>query len=192
MSWIATQMRRMARQIVTLNRRHAASEIPGPVVERDEAKWLVRLDLGEDPETGERILSPWVAPQPESAGAMKRSGPLPEIGDQMILRSPSGEVGAESYAVYGPFSDAHKRPEQKADEGVLTYGENRQVISKDRQRLERTGEKKSAVDVRSGGRVVLEVHEALPKLKIRLRKPGGQDEWFRLRPEALIATTEEE
>ena len=192
MNWIGRRMREMSRAIVGLNRRVAASDLPGVVVGRDEAGWKVRLDLGEDPETGDKILSPWVSPLSESAGALKRSGPLPAIGDAMRLISPSGEVGADSYVVFGGFSEGNKRPDQNVDEGVLTYGENRQSIAPDRQRIERTGAKKSAIDVRSEGRVVAEVHESLAKLKIRIRKPDGRDEWWRLKPEALLPTTEDE
>ncbi|QLP98510.1 MAG: hypothetical protein HZY79_15565 [Rhodoblastus sp.] len=191
MSYVGSALRRVSRALVSLNRRVASGDLPGAVVERDESSWLVRLDLGLDPETGERVLSPWVAPRAQSAGAMKISAPLPPVGTPMRLVSPSGVVGAESYAEYVAYTGEHARPKQGADEHVSELGENRQSVTPDRWRVERTGEMKSAVDVRSEGRVVAEVWMDLAKLKIRVRRPHG-DQWFKLRPEALLPTTENE
>ena len=192
MSYIGSRLRELSRAIVALNRRFAGQDVPGVVAERDDAKWLVRVDLGEDPETSEKILSPWLAPRSDSAGALKRSDPLPAIGDSVRVVSPSGVVGADSYVTPGAFSQDAQKPSQKGDEGVVSYGDNRQLLAPDRQRFERTGEKKSAIDARSEGRVVTEVWEDLAKFKIRIRKPGGTDEWYRLNPAALLPTTEDD
>ena len=70
MSYIGSRLRELSRAIVALNRRFAGQDVPGVVAERDDAKWLVRVDLGEDPETSEKILSPWLAPRSDSAGAL--------------------------------------------------------------------------------------------------------------------------
>ena len=188
MSYVGDTLREMARLLAKLNRRIAGQRMRGPVVERDEKKWAVRVALGDDPETGEQVLSDWISPRAESAGALKRSSVLPSMGENVWVVSPSGDVGADSYIEPASWSDANKRPEQKSDEAIMTYHDNKQTLSPSRQRFERTGAKKSAVDVRSEGRVALEVHQ-LKGLKIRVHETG---EWFRIKPEALMPTTEDE
>jgi hypothetical protein len=131
----AAEARLARREIVRLNRKLSLSQIEGPVVERDEKKWLVRVKIGEDPRTGKDILSPWVSPHANSAGAdgaYKYSPALPAKGDKMRLHSPSGIVGAASYAVPAHFDEKTKRPAgQKPDEAVVEFDKTRVTRTKD-------------------------------------------------------------
>ncbi|MFT4099038.1 MAG: hypothetical protein QM651_18100 [Rhodoblastus sp.] len=122
---IADELRETRRQNVRLHRRLALSELEGTVAERDPRTWRVRLEIGVDPETGEKVLSPWLKPQSGSNGAFKVSPALPSVGERMKMVSPSGEVGAASYASWGTFDDDQKRPDQDADESVMTFGKTR-------------------------------------------------------------------
>lgn len=127
---IADELRQARLQIVRANRRLALAELEGTVAERDPKKWLVRLEIGRDPETDEKVLSPWLKPQSGSAGAFKVSPALPSVGEKMKMVSPSGEVGAASYAAWGTFDDEQKRPDQEADESVIAFGKTR-ISTKD-------------------------------------------------------------
>ena len=127
---IADELRQARLQIVRANRRLALAELEGTVAERDPKTWRVRLEIGRDPETDEKVLSPWLKPQSGSAGAFKVSPALPSVGEKMKMVSPSGEVGAASYAAWGVFDDEQKRPDQEADESVITFGKTR-ISTKD-------------------------------------------------------------
>ena len=116
MSYIAETLRAHAKEVVRLHRKLAMQRLPGKVVERQGDK--VRVELGLDPSSGEKVLSPWVRVQSAGAGEFK-SFVLPAIGEQVYLESPSGVIGADSMATYGAFDDDHKRPEAGADEAVL-------------------------------------------------------------------------
>jgi hypothetical protein len=118
MSTVAEELRRARREIVRLNRKMALQRIPGKVVERDPKTRKVRLDLGQDPESGTVAKSPWVRVQSGSAGRLK-AFTLPSIGEQMYLESASGVIGADSLATFGAFDDDNPFPEQEADESVL-------------------------------------------------------------------------
>ncbi|GJD93358.1 phage baseplate assembly protein V [Methylobacterium iners] len=132
MSYIGSELRRLRKENVRLNRKLALQRIGGPVAERDEKTRKVRIELGEDPETGEKILGPWTRVQSNSAGAFK-TFVLPSIGEQMYLESASGVVGADSVAVFGTFNDTNKHPEQGADEAVLfENGSVRMSVTKDK------------------------------------------------------------
>ena len=119
------ELRLARKQIVRLHRQIALADLEGTVAERDDKTWRVRLEIGVDPESGEKVLSPWVKPQSVSNGAFKISPSLPAIGARMKLKSPSGIVGAASYADFGTFDDDQKKPEQQADESVITFGKTR-------------------------------------------------------------------
>lgn len=118
MSYVASELRRLRKENVRLNRKVALQRIGGPVAERDEKTRKVRLELGQDPESGEKILGPWVRVQSTSAGKTK-GFVLPSIGEQMYQTSASGVVGADSVAEFGTFTDTNKHPTQGADESVI-------------------------------------------------------------------------
>ena len=132
MSYVADELRRLRKENVRLNRKIALASLDGTVAERDEKARKVRLEIGRDPETDEKILSPWARVQSNSAGAFK-AFVLPSVGEQMYLDSGSGVVGADSVARFGTFNDTNKHPEQQADENVLfEVGSARLSATKDK------------------------------------------------------------
>lgn len=130
MSAIASELRRLRRENVRLNRRLALLDLPGKVVERDFKAKKVRLAIGEDPETGETIKGPWVGVASLSAGGTKGFR-MPDLGEAMRLRSGSGVIGADSLAYFGAFdAEENKHPENQAeDELVLERGDGRISLS---------------------------------------------------------------
>lgn len=194
MRFVVAELRETRRQIVRANRRLALSQLEGVVAARDEKKWLVRLDLGPDPASGETILSPWLRPHANSSGAYKASPALPAIGDRMRMMSPSGIVGAASYALPAAFDDGLARPDgQKAGEAVAQLGKTR--ISQTDESIVHATEKTSihqskdavivaADEPRVKGKVTRLEADSIDKLKLIL---GGQA--FHIRPEALIPTS---
>lgn len=131
MSYIASELRRLRRENVRLNRKLALMEIPGKVIERDETKKLVRLEIGEDPATGDTIKGPWIRPPSVLGAGGTKAFRLPDLGEAMTMRSASGVVGADSVAHFGPFNaDENKHPENQAeDELVLERGNARLSLS---------------------------------------------------------------
>lgn len=133
MKQVASELREIRKHIVRLDRKHALARLPGVVCDRDEKKWMVRLDLGPDPDTGETVKGPWVSPASGAAGTAKTSFALPSIGEQMYLHSASGVIGADSVAVHGSFTDANPKPQQDAEETVLFERGKSRISMKDGQ-----------------------------------------------------------
>lgn len=195
MSYIAQELREARRQNVRINRRLALSELEGVVAERDEQKWQVRLSLGEDPATGETILGPWVSALSGQSGAYKHSPPLPSIGDRMRLVSPSGVVGAASYAMPATFDDELRRPDSQAvGEVVSEHGKTRvsqtasDIIAKtEKTRIAQSGDKIAieADEPTLRGKTTRIVADSIGQFKLRL---GGQS--YALNPEALLPTSD--
>lgn len=132
MSLIAQELRYLRREIVRVNRRVALSHLEGPVAERDDQKWRVRIELAVD-DAGNKILSPWVRVQSRAAGAVKDSPALPAVGDKMRLISPSGVVGASSFAIPNAFDDETTRPSaQDKDEIVCEFDKTRRAQTKEK------------------------------------------------------------
>lgn len=122
---LASELRRLRRDNVRLNRKLALHHLEGVVAERDPEKWKVRLELAKD-EDGQPVLSPWLKPHANSSGAYKDSPALPAVGDRMRMHSPSGVVGGASYAIASAFDDEVKRPDaQDKDEHAREFGKTR-------------------------------------------------------------------
>lgn len=129
MSYVASELRELRKEIVRLNRKLAMGRLPGKVVQRDAEKRLVRLELGRDPETDMPVLSPWVRVQSGSAGAFK-TFVLPSIGEQLYLESASGVIGGDSVAAFGTFTEQNPPPAQGADEAVLLENGQTRIVVK--------------------------------------------------------------
>lgn len=194
MSFIAQELREARRQNVRINRRLALSELEGVVAERDEKKWQVRLALGEDPQSGETILSPWLSPLAGQSGKHKQSWALPAVGDRMRMISPSGVVGAASYAMSALFDDEVSRPSQKSSEAVSEFGKTRLsqtgdtiVAATEKTSLTQTSSKiaTQADETNIKSKVTRLYVDSLDRLKIVL---NGQA--FALSPLALTPTSE--
>jgi phage baseplate assembly protein gpV len=121
MSFIGDTLLKHAREIARLDRQAVTQRLSGKVVERDPETKRVRLALGEDPETGEVIKSPWVRVQSQSAGAHK-AFVLPSVGEQMTLESEGGRMGANSVARYGTHDDENPHPASEPDAYTHTVG----------------------------------------------------------------------
>ena len=128
MSYIGAELRRLRKEVVRLNRKLAMQRMSGKVVARDPQARKVRVELGEDPATGEKVLSPWLRVQGLSAGKFKVFV-LPSVGEQVYVESPSGVVGADSLVTFGAFDGDHPHPAQEADELVIEKGDKRIVLS---------------------------------------------------------------
>lgn len=152
MSYVASELRRLRKEQVRLNRRVAMAELSGIVAERDPKTRKVRLELGEDPDTGAKVLGPWVRVQSGSAGKFK-SFVLPSEGEQMTLSSASGVVGGDSVARFGTFTDTNKHPEQEADEAVLLENGKSRISIKDGRIIYKVGDSTTTI---TDGQVVTE------------------------------------
>lgn len=130
MNYVGRELRLLRREVVRLNRKVALARMPGKVAEVDAAKGLVRLELGEDPESGEQVLGPWVKVERPRAGTIGVYA-MPSVGEQMYLASASGVVGADSVACFGCFDEENPPPDQRADVMVLANGSTRLELSGD-------------------------------------------------------------
>lgn len=202
MTLYASELRHLRREVVRVNRRLALAHVEGTVAERDEEKWKVRLELGTD-EDGKKILSPWVKPHSNSSGSYKDSPALPAVGDRMRLHSPSGIVGAASYAIPSAFDDEVKRPDgQGKDEHAREYGKTR--VSQTQETLthktEKTSvtQKKDEIAIKGEKKFEAEADEARIKGKTtrihgesveKIKFIVGQQA-FHIKPEALQPTSD--
>jgi phage baseplate assembly protein gpV len=201
MSLVASELRRLRRESTRINRKLALAHVEGVVAEVDEQAWKVRVEIATD-EDGKPVLSPWVKFVAKSAGAYADSPPLPAKGDRMRLLSPSGIVGAASYAVPSAFDDELKRPDgQKTDESVRAYGKTRVTMKKDSltQATEKTSiaQTKENIAVKADKKAEIEGEEARVKAQVsrihadsldKLKLIIG-DQAYQIRPEALLPTS---
>lgn len=174
-------LRRQARELAQLNRRVAAMSLHGDVVEVDATAKKVRVKLGEDPETGEAVLTPWIRVAASNAGRIKTAS-LPSVGEIVEVASESGIVGPASVARPGVFTDASRRPEHEADEYVASSGGSALRVKDDEAKLQRSD---CAIRVRSNGRIVSEVKER-KKFKIKI-----DDKYYAIQMSALELVEEE-
>lgn len=140
---------RIERSLVEAHQRLARTILHGKVdsVRETGSDWQVRLDLGDG------VLSPWLAVQPASAGALKIKV-KPSVGEAMTMLSPSGTVGTGSRAVRGPFDMDHPAP-VGAQDVIASVGETT-IIVEDGRVLLSTGE---ATLELSGGHIRMRAEE---------------------------------
>ena len=129
MSTVASELRHLRGEIVRLNRKLALSRLPIKVTEvrEQDDDWQVRGELGEDPRTGTKVLTPWVRVQPAASAELKIKT-KPSVGQQMYLLSASGVVGADSLAIWGAFDQDHKPPKGQ-DDLIIERGGTRVVLN---------------------------------------------------------------
>ncbi len=125
--FIADELRAQRKDLVRAHRKLAMADLPGTVVAQNADNWTVQLLLGTDPTTGAQVLSPWLKPASGSnQPGFKVSPPLPPIGSRMRMKSPSGVVGADSYAEPAAFDAGQGRPSgQAASQGLISFGSAR-------------------------------------------------------------------
>jgi phage baseplate assembly protein V len=84
----------------------------GTIAEVDLAARRVRVQSGE-------LLTDWLKWRTDRAGSTRTWNP-PTIGEQVMILSPSGELG-NGIVMPSIYSDAHDAPSDSADEHVTLY-----------------------------------------------------------------------
>ena len=127
--FIADRLRGLAKDLVRAQRRLSTSDLEGVVVEQDAGQGKIRMKIGTDPASGEDVLGPWVKVQAlANQAGFKFSAPLPPVGTRMRLVSPSGNVGAASYAAPSWPDEGLPGPAQAPGEAVLVHGKTSMSI----------------------------------------------------------------
>ena len=108
-------------RIAELERRLNNVMRPAKVTEVDPAKSIAKVTYASSSE-GEPVESDWI-PWTESAGDIKSWSPV-SIGEQLMMMSPSGEMGRHSWLMRGGFSNENPKPHNKSGEQVTTVGGN--------------------------------------------------------------------
>jgi len=139
MDLVASELRRLRRQVVDLNRRLALARVPGTIEEIDTGKRMVRVKIGEDAE-GQPILSPWVRWEEQAGNALLKVHVPPVKGARVNLESPSGTIGEGSVASWSTYHDANAAPSQSADTAMLAASTS-QIEMKDGEIFIRTASK---------------------------------------------------
>lgn len=110
-------------QLTELGRRLANVVRPGTVGEVDGAAARVRVRYGET------VLSAWLPWVTARAGA-DRSWWAPEVGEQVLILAPSGDLGA-GVVLTGVYQRGYPAPEQSPDKHATHYRDGA-VIEYDR------------------------------------------------------------
>jgi phage baseplate assembly protein V len=104
----------LIRRIADLERRLNNVMRPARVMEIDAKKGLVKVAYALD-EEGKDVISPWIKWGETRAGNVSTWNP-PTVGEQVMLFSPSGEIGLHSVVGHSLFSKKFPQPHDKADE----------------------------------------------------------------------------
>lgn len=123
------QIRRLHKKVASADRRIALQSLPGKVAEVDSEKRRLRLRIGKTAD-GKDILSPWARWEEAAAGGA-RIHSQPAIGEQMVLWSQSGTVGAASIARPGTYDRDHEAPSKSSDTAVIERGGSRIELGPD-------------------------------------------------------------
>lgn len=121
MGEVDAELRRLRRAVAQAERRLALAELRGHVAEVDAQKRKVRVEIGTSAD-GTPVLSPWVSWAEPSNGILKIAIPM-QVGDPVVVRSPSGVLGTASVAERQGYSTAHPAPSNAADTVVERMGE---------------------------------------------------------------------
>ena len=112
-------------RIVELARRLANVVRPGVVAEADFPRARVRVKHGEEAEALTDWL-PWLTARAGGGGSWW----APEVGEQVVLLSPSGEL-AQAVVLPALYSDAHPAPSADPDKHLVRYSDGA-VVEYDR------------------------------------------------------------
>lgn len=122
-------IRDLYNRIAELDRRQSGSDRTGLVSEVNVAEGWARVELGDDPVTGQPMLSPKISWEEPAMGGIKWHTP-PKVGEQVRIRSESGDLSDARITVGSVPSDANARPHDKGDEHVREIGSTR-ILEKD-------------------------------------------------------------
>lgn len=102
------------------NQRRIANIIrPGKVAEINDAASEYKVEWGKD-DKGQPLKTGWI-PMVTRAGKIKVFEP-PSVGEQVMIFSPSGEMGPNSWCARGGFSTANPPNHNKDGEYMITIG----------------------------------------------------------------------
>jgi hypothetical protein len=156
---IGRELRRARKEIERLHRKLALARMPGQVAEvrKQDGRWQVKLELGEDPATCKKVLGPWTRVATIAAGDT-RVAIKPVVGQRMYQVSASGVVGADSVAEFAGFDDEVNQPDGD-DDVTITRGDARFDMTGERVRG-RVGDARfvasgAAAKIRKGGDYVV-------------------------------------
>lgn len=121
---LAVEVVALREQLADLNRRVANMHRPGAVTEIDPATGTFRMAFAD--EDGNDVVSPKI-PWTQRAGSQKEWDP-PAVGEQMIMHSPSGEIGDGSWGSWGGFSDKFAANHDKGGEYKRNVGDHTSVL----------------------------------------------------------------
>ncbi len=118
---VASEIRRLRRDITHLERRISLSNLTGKVVpgSQDKKKRTVQLEIGKSAD-GRVIKSPPVRWRQQGAGKLKIHA-VPADNEQMTLNSPDGTIGSASLADWATYDKDHTPPSSE-DEVVMEFG----------------------------------------------------------------------
>ncbi len=95
----------------------------GSVLEVDHDKGLIRVESGE-------LQTDWLPWAAGRAAAGKRTWSAPEVGEQVVLMAPGGDL-RQAVAVPGMYQDAYGAPSNDGNVDKIEYGDGT-VIQYDR------------------------------------------------------------
>lgn len=114
---VALELRRQAARVEAAERRMAMMVISGKVGPVDPDTRRLRLKLAKNAK-GEDVLGPWIRWQEAGVGALSIHSE-PAEGEQMLMLSMSGTVGAGSIAVPAAFDQDNPSPSNASDATVM-------------------------------------------------------------------------
>ena len=124
MSLLAREIRVLRKTTDDLERRLKSSHIQGVCesVEGDRC----RIRIADEGASGGPVLSPKVRWQEQAGGGggITTWSP-PKVGEPMVLVSPGGEIGGQSYAIRGVYSQPNPAPDDRAGVHVIQAGGDR-------------------------------------------------------------------
>ncbi|CAH0339574.1 phage baseplate protein [Rhizobium sp. CECT 9324] len=120
---VSRELSRQAARIEAAERRLAMMVMSGKVGPVSADRRRLRLKLGTNSK-GEDVLGPWIRWQEAGVGALSIHSE-PEEGEQMIMVSMSGTIGAGSIAVPGSFDQDHAAPSTSSDTTFIARGNTR-------------------------------------------------------------------
>lgn len=120
---VSLELRRQLARTQAAERRLAETIIYGKVVAKDAGTRRVRLKVGTSA-AGDDVLSPWLRWQEAGVGSLSIHSE-PAEGEQMIMLSPSGTIGAGSIAMRGSYDRDHAAPSTSSDTAVIAAGAGR-------------------------------------------------------------------
>ena len=109
-------------RLVELARRLANVVRPGVIAEADYAASRVRVKYGEGLEEALTEWLPWVTTR---AGG-DRTWHAPEVGEQVLLLSPSGDL-AQAVALPGIYQDSRSAPAADVDKHLTHYSDGAEI-----------------------------------------------------------------